>query len=556
VELAPLSEGDLVTQEVAGALEVSERPGEPLIDTLVDVIGSKNLLLVLDNCEHLVEATAQLVDALLDSCPHLRVLATSREPLGIGGEVLWRVPPLSLPDQTDGEPDGESAIESLVRYEAVRLFVDRARLRLLDFKLTQENAGAVLRVCLKLDGIPLAIELATARMGTLAVEQVAQRLEVSLDLLKGANRTAAPRQQTLRATLDWSYDLLSEAEQTLFGRLSVFAGGWTLEAAEEVCSGRSIEQEDVLDLLGALVDKSLVLTGARTEGAVRYRMLEPIRQYAREKLEVSAEADVIRYRHYNHFLGLAAEAEPMLQGSQQGAWLKRLEGEHDNLREAISWSLNLREAGPALRLVGVLCTFWLRRGHLDEGRGWLEAALAKDGEVATPVKAKALSGLGSVLASFGDYLPAQTLYEDSLALYREADDSKGVADALCDLGYMALPQGDHEHATRLLEESLRRFRKLEDKPSIAFALLGLAHTAGNMAKHERAQALYEESLTLYREAGDIAYIADCTSSLGWVAMCLGDYLRATELLEEGIARQREIGIRVDAEYLNNLGLAV
>jgi predicted ATPase/DNA-binding SARP family transcriptional activator len=286
VELAPLSEGGLVAQEVAGALEVPERPGEPLSVTLVDALGDKELLLVVDNCEHLVEAAAQLVDVLVDSCPYLRVLATSREPLGVGGEFLWQVAPLSLPATTDGGLNGGApTVESLMRYEAVRLFVERARLRLPNFGLSEQNAGAVARVCRKLDGIPLAIELATARMGALAVEQVAQRLEGSLGLLTGGSRTAEPRQQTLRATLDWSYDLLSEVEQALFRRLSVSAGGWTLEAAEAACSGGVIEQEVVLDLLGGLVDKSLVVAGASTGGAVRYRMLEPVRQYAREKLE-------------------------------------------------------------------------------------------------------------------------------------------------------------------------------------------------------------------------------------------------------------------------------
>jgi predicted ATPase/DNA-binding SARP family transcriptional activator len=284
VELASLSEGGLIPQEVAGALGVPERPGEPLATTLVEALGNKELLLVMDNCEHLVESAAQVVDALLDSCPRLRVLATSRETLGIAGEIIWPVRPLSLP-ATDGssvvEPDGGSTVESLIRYEAVRLFVERARLRLPDFGLTQENSGAVARVCRKLDGIPLAIELATARMGALAVEQVAQRLETSLDVLKGASRTAEARQQTLRATLDWSYDLLSEVEQAMLQRLSVFAGSWTLEAAEAVCPGGDIEQEDVLDLLDGLVDKSLVVAGASTGGTVRYRMLEPIRQYAR-----------------------------------------------------------------------------------------------------------------------------------------------------------------------------------------------------------------------------------------------------------------------------------
>jgi predicted ATPase/DNA-binding SARP family transcriptional activator len=429
VELAPLSEGDLVAQEVAGALEISERPGEPLIDTLVDVIGSKNLLVVLDNCEHLVEAAARLVDTLLDSCPYLRLLATSREPLGVGGEVLWRVPPLSLPDQTDGEPDGESALESLVRYEAVRLFVDRARLRLLDFKLTQENAGAVLRVCRKLDGIPLAIELATARMGALAVEQVAQRLDISLDLLKGASRTAAPRQQTLRATLDWSYDLLSEIEQALFLRLSVFAGSWSLEAAEAVCSGGVIEHEDVLDLVGGLVDKSLVVVAgaSTTGGAVRYRMLEPIHEYARERLEERDDAEAIKHAHAELFLALTEEAEPMLLGAEDAAWLDRLEQEHDNMRAALSWTISHEKVELALRLGGALQWFWYMRGYFSEGRAWLEQALAKDVRSSNAVRIKALEGLSWLANVQGDLDKAEAIAQEGLRLCVEAGIEGSVA---------------------------------------------------------------------------------------------------------------------------------
>jgi predicted ATPase/DNA-binding SARP family transcriptional activator len=334
VELAPLSEPGLVAQEVAGALGITERPGEPLVDTLVDSLTDKEMLLVLDNCEHLIDAAARLAEELLRSCPRLRILATSRELLSITGEAVLQVDPLSLPDT-----DGVASVEGLMRYEALRLFVDRARLRLPDFELTQQNAGAVARVCRKLDGMPLAIELATARMGALAVEQVAERLEVTLDVLSGANRTAAPRQQTLRATIDWSHRLLSEDEQMILRRFSVFARGWTLEAAEAVCSGGGIEQEEALDLLGGLVDKSLVVAGVATDGAVRYRMLESIRQYAWENLEQNGEADEVRDRHAAFFLALAEEADPKLAGPQQGVWVERLEAEHDNLREALSWFL-------------------------------------------------------------------------------------------------------------------------------------------------------------------------------------------------------------------------
>jgi predicted ATPase/DNA-binding SARP family transcriptional activator len=470
VELAPLSEGDLVAQEVAGALEVPERPGEPLSDTLVDALGDKGLLLVLDNCEHLVEAAAQLVDALLNSCPRLGVLATSREPLGIGGELLWQVAPLSLPATTDGGLDGGSTAESVMRYEAVRLFVERARLRLPNFELTQENAGAVARVCRKLEGIPLAIELATARMGALAVEQVAQRLEASLDVLRASSRTAEPRHRTLKATLDWSYDLLSEVEQALFGRLSVFAGGWTLEAAEAACSAGVIEQEDVLDLLGGLVDKSLVVAGASTGGAVRYRMLEPIRQYAQEKLDESGEADELHHRHATFFLALAEEAEPELVGAQQSVWVERLEGEHDNMREALSWVLERGEASLALRLGAALWRFWHVRGYLSEGIRWLERALADSEAVSAATRLKALEGMGWLTQLQGDTERAEATYEEMLELSKELGDKGNVATALNSLGTVAAQQGDNERARILLQENLHVLLELEKEENAATTL--------------------------------------------------------------------------------------
>jgi predicted ATPase/DNA-binding SARP family transcriptional activator len=472
VELAPLSEGDLVAQEVAGALGLSERPQEPLTDTLVDALGDKALLLIIDNCEHLIEAAARLMDALLDSCQRLRVLATSREHLGVSGEVTQLMYSLSLPD-TDGGHNGGSNAESLMRYEAVRLFVDRARLRLPEFGLTQENAGAVARVCRKLDGIPLAIELATARMGTLAVEQVAQRLEDSLALLTGGSRTAAPRQQTLRATLDWSYELLCEVEQALFRRLSVFAGGWTLEAAETVCSGEGggggvIEQKDVLDLLGGLVDKSLVVGGASTGSAMRYRMLEPIRQYAPEKLEESGEADLVRDRHAAYFLALAQEVE--LDGPEQRLWVERLEGEHDNMREALSWVLERGEADLGLRFGEALWRFWHLRGDLSEGIGWMEEGLAGSDSAASPVRVKALEGMGWLTQLQGDTERAEPTYEEMLELSRELGDKGNVATALNSLGTLALTRGDSERAKALLEENLEVLRELEEEGNPATTL--------------------------------------------------------------------------------------
>src|SRR5829696_7848515 len=320
VELASLAEGTLVPQAMAEALGASEEPGRTLIEALVDVLRSKQMLLVLDNCEHLLGAAARLTETLLGACAGLRVLATSRQALGVQGEATWLVPPLSGPD-----PQKRHTVEKLGGYESVRLFVERARSRAPAFALDPKNAPAVEEICWRLEGMPLAIELAATRVGTLGVEQISERLGDSLKLLICSSRTATRRQRTLRGTLDWSFELLDEPERKLFGRLSVFAGGWTLEAAEVVGAGDGIEEGEVLGLLSQLVDRSLMVIESTGEGRVRFRMLEPVRQYAQERLEESGEADAVRSRHATFFLGLAEEAEPELQGPRQGAWLEQLE---------------------------------------------------------------------------------------------------------------------------------------------------------------------------------------------------------------------------------------
>jgi predicted ATPase/DNA-binding SARP family transcriptional activator/DNA-binding CsgD family transcriptional regulator len=565
VELAPITDGGLVAQEVARALGVQERPDQPLTDALVDALSDKELLLVVDNCEHLVEATALLVDALLDSCPRLRVLATSRVSLGVGGEVLWQVSPLSVPAKTGGGPGGEYTIEGLMRYAAVRLFVDRAQLKLPKFELTQENARAVARVCRRLDGIPLALELATARMGALAVEQVAQRLEASLDVLKGASRTAAPRQQTLRATLDWSHNLLSEVERALFRRLSVFAGGWTLEAAEAVCSGGFIEQDDVLDLLSGLVDKSLVVAGASTGGVVRYRMLRPIRQYAQEKLVASGETDALGDRRATFFLALAEEAEPKLAGSEQRLWVERLEGEYDNMRATLSWVLERGKAELGMRLGAALWRFWHIRGYLSEGIRCMERVLASGDPEASPVRVKALEGMGWLTQGQGDTTLAEATYEEMLELSQELDDKGNIATALNSLGALALAQGDNKRARKLLEENMSVLWELEEKESAATALqryhvLGLL---GLLALNEeedyaRGTALWEECLALARESGESDYIGQALLNLGYTVLLQGDHERARALSEEALAFAHELGsagVAIIPETLVNVGLA-
>ena len=454
------------------------------------------------NCEHLIDACAHLADTLLEGCTRLRILATSREALNVTGEVNWRVRPLPIPG-----PGSSPTVEELSMNESVRLFLDRARSRLPDFGLTPHNARAVATICRELDGIPLAIELSTARMGTLAVEQVAERLEDSLKLLTGGTRTAEPRQRTLRATLDWSHELLSGPERTLFRRLSVFAGGWTLGAAEAVGAGGDIGEGDVLDVLSRLVDKSLVLAegGAGVSRATppRYTMLEPVRQYGEERLAASAEAEAVRRRHASWFFGLAQEVEPWLRGARREVWLERLEGEYGNLRAALAWALERGEVDLGLWFGGALGEFWYMGGNLGEGRRWLEAALANSADAPpTPARIEALLRAGWIAWEQGDYAGSAALSGEGLALARESGDEAGAVAALSSLGWVALLQIDLGKASALAEEALALGRALGDTGGVARALLVLGLAAVVRQDPEQATALHEESLALSRRAGD------------------------------------------------------
>jgi predicted ATPase/DNA-binding SARP family transcriptional activator/DNA-binding CsgD family transcriptional regulator len=550
VELVGLSEPPLVVQTVAMALGVQEQPNRLLADTLVEALRGKNMLLVLDNCEHLIDTAAHLVDVLLTACPHLRILATSREALGVAGETNWRVPSLSAPDVRQ-----PITVEQLEGYESARLFVERARRRSPAFVPSPSNAHAVAEICRKLEGIPLAIELAAGRVKVLSAEQIAQRLEDSLKLLSAGDRTAPPRHRTLGRTLDWSYELLPELERRLFERLSAFAGGWTLEAAEVVGAGEDIERGDVLDLLSRLLDKSLVATESGERTVLRYGMLEPVRQYARERLEASGKAEEVRCQHASFYLELAKEAEPKLIGPQQRLWLDRLEREHDNLRAVLSWSL---ECGDdlGLRMAGALWRFWYARGYLSEGQRWLEEVLARSGSAPALVQAKAFRGLGWLAEAQGDHERASAAYEKSLRIYRSAADEAGVAASLGGLGSVALSQGDHERATALLEESvtlLWKSRKERDVASVLNTLGALASYKGDQA---RAMSFFEEALKLSRKAGDVQAIAVSLSNLGLTKLLHDDPERSTALLEESLALFREVGDDLDiAICLTNLALA-
>ena len=548
-EFAPLSEGALVAQALATVLGVHEQPERSLTDTLVDFLRAKRALLVLDNCEHVVDSVAQLADILLNSALHIRVLATSRERLNVEGELNWLVPSLSVPNLLQSP-----TVEELAGYESARLFVERARHRNPAFTLTPENAHAVARICGRLDGIPLAIELAAARVG-LSVEQIATRLDDSLRLLTTGSRTASPRQKTLRGTLDWSYALLSERERRLFGQLSIFSGGWTLDAAEVVGAEGHSQQGDVLDLLSRLVEKSLVVAEATGDGEVRYRMLEPLRQYAREKLEESSEREEVRRRHAKHFLTLAEQAEPELQGPEDKEWLEHLETEHDNLRAALSWAVEQKDNEQALRLAGALQPFWEAHGHYSEGRRWLEKALQKEGHAPAAVRAKALYAVSVMSHLQTDTNRAEVAAQEGMDLLADSEAESSLAYSFrWMLGYAARLRRDYERAKELLEENLRLSREADDKLGIADALPELGAILQFLGDYERAKQLYEEGIALCWELGYGARLGELLHYLGYILLLEGDYDRGAALNEEAATLFRERGYKGGLDVVQkNLG---
>jgi predicted ATPase/DNA-binding NarL/FixJ family response regulator len=542
VALAALSDPELVPQAVASVLEVRERPVRPLTETLADHLASRDTLLILDNCEHLIDACETLASALLYACPTVRVLATSRESLGVAGETVLLVPPLTLPG-----PDHPPAPKELEHYEAVRLFAERAGSTTPTFELTERNAPDVALLCRSLDGIPLAIELAAARTKVLSVAQISSRLADSFRLLKSESRTADPRQQTLAATLEWSHELLSESERTLFRRLSVFAGGFTLGAAESICAGGDIGVDDVLDLLTRLVDKSLVSVAEHGGTEARYRFLETVRQYGMEKLEESVETDGVGGRHALFFLALAEEVEPKINSADRPRWLKRLGKDHDNLRVALARSLDAEaQAEAGLRLAGALLWFWFHRGYISEGRRWLSKALSAEAAPDGPpspttcaARAKVLCGTGLLDWIQGDRAAARSRLEASVALWRELGDKQGLAQALRILGHLMLGQDDPSVARSLGEESVRLFRQCDDAFGLATSLATLGIIALTQEDHAAARVSLEESVAICRESGDDWALSLALRNLGITALKQGDHERAAALLGESLLALKE-----------------
>jgi predicted ATPase/class 3 adenylate cyclase/Tfp pilus assembly protein PilF len=590
ISLAAISTVGLVAFTIAEALGVKEIAGQPILETLEDYLRSKHILLVLDNFEQVITA-APVVTRLLAVAPQLKVLVTSREVLLIYGEHDFPVLPLALPDLDRLPPQSDAFVSALSEYAAVKLFVERAQAAQAGFRLVDENARMVAEICARLDGLPLAIELAAAYCRTLSPQAILARLTgavgpSSLRMLTGSLRDLPARQRTLRGAIDWSYNLLDVGEKKLFTRLAVFTGGCTPEAVEVVCNIGGDLSMDVLDGLTSLVNKSMLQPATGIKGEPRFTLLETIREYALERLEASGEARLLRQYHAGYYLNLAGRAEPELRaGPQQVAWLDRLEQEHGNLRAALTWSLERGEGEIALLLSSALWRFWYWHSHLSEGSHWLDLALdatRNDKQMAT-IRVRVLNGagnlasargdyeraralleeglalgrepgtaskvdlapllntLGTVTVNQGDYQQAKIFYEECLALQREQDDRVGIAHVLNNLGVVVSNQGNYQQAQTFLEESLARFQELEIKWGIAYALGNLGRAALCLGDYARATTQIEESLALCQELGDRDGVAECFARLGGVAAAQGDAERAASLYRKGLSLYQQVG---------------
>jgi non-specific serine/threonine protein kinase len=533
IELASLSDEALVPQTVATALGLREERKRSVSETLEGYLKQRRVLLILDNCEHVVGACARLTEGLLRACPNLRILATSREVLTITGETVFRVPSLD---------------------EAVDLFIDRARSVQPAFEPTSENAPLLTSICARLEGIPLAIELAASRVKAMSVEQIRARLADRMTLLTGGSRTAMPRQQTLRGAIDWSYNLLSEDEQVLFRRLSVFAGGWALDAAESVCSGDGVASADVLELLSALVDKSLVSV---EQNGPRYRLMSTLLEYAHSQLDQSGELDRIRKRYAGFYLDLAEEGDRNIFGSQQKVWLERLTAELDNFRTVLGWA-STSDPRIGLRMAGALGQFWHLRGHFVEGRNWVQHFLPlEDGGHDKEHIAKALVSAGRFAWMQGDYGPARSYCERALELFRESNNKVGVSGALASLGNIARLTGDTAAEQKFHHESLAISKEIGHKRGIAVSLNNLGIAADLVGDYTAARSFLEESLAISMETGDDRGTAMSLDNLANLAHRRGDFPTALSLHERSLALRRELGDKHGtAATLNNLGEAI
>jgi non-specific serine/threonine protein kinase len=547
VELADLDEPTLTASATARALGVREADRTP-IEALLQDLRDRELLLVLDNCEHVLDACAALTEALLTGCPGVRVLATSRQALGLTGEVAWQVPALRVPEPLEspsgtprdarapaGRRSAADMLRALLASEAGRLFVERAQAARPSFVVTEADAGAMEEICRRVDGIPLAIELAAARITHLAPRQIADRLDDRFRLLTRGRSSSLPRHDTLRSLVDWSHDLLSDTERIVFRRVSVFAGGWTLEAAEAICG------ESALDLLGQLVDKSLILVDEQP-AALRYRVHETIRHYALEQLDQSGEAPELRRLHAEYYLALAEDIQPRLFGTELQPLLDVLDREHENLRLALRWSSDTGESDIGPRLAGALWRFWQVRGYLREGRDWLERLLstARPAEP-TSGRARALNAIGFLAFLQGDYDTAQPLLAESVEIRRALDDRAGLVESLSNFGVLLRCVGNGVGARHVLEEALAVSRALGDRAWEGRALNKLARLTYYEGDLVAARTLHEEGIAAVRLAGNAWDVAIALGDMGDVSHALGDGVTAHRLYAESLGLWLELG---------------
>ena len=546
VDLAPQSDPSLVPQLVASVLGVKEDPGRTVTEALVAYVKDKRILLILDNCEHLLHACAELTTSLLRAGAKLKILAASREPLRIAGETTFPIPALAVPDAR-----AKLSPEMLEHYEATSLFVERATAANPAFEVTARNVASIVDICRRLDGIPLAIELAAARVRALPVETIDARLSDRFRLLAGGDQTARPRQQTLRALIDWSYDLLNDQEKALLRRLSVFAGGMTLEAAEAVCTGDGLDEADVLELLTHLVDKSLVAMDA--EGS-RYRLLETVREYARGKLDASGESDAVRSRHVDYFVAFAEKARESLNGPDQARGLARLDGERENLLAAHTSSVNVPDrAELGLRLIRAMGPYWFARGMPEMGlRLGAEMLARPETRPHTAARARALHEVGWQCCHLGRYDEAATWLEESLTIARELKDPKLTGRVLQPLGMSTFGRGDLPAARRYFQEAVDLARSAGDKRELAAALNGLAQLHRVDGQLEPAEPLYDNAVALAREIGDRESVAIGLLNLTMVSIGRGSAQRARDMLTEVIT----IAIETESRPLGQCALDV
>jgi predicted ATPase/DNA-binding CsgD family transcriptional regulator len=557
IPLESLDEPRQVLPAITNALNVSESGERPLFEDLSQALADRHILLCLDNFEHVLEAAPQLTD-LLRACPQLHILATSREALRLRGEQEFPVGPLELPLSPD-----RSQSEAAAQSPAVQLFLDRARAVRSGFELDEDNLSTIVDICYLLDGLPLALELAAALLRLFSPQVILTRLKSSpglkgtspaMQLLAGGARDLPVRQQTLRATIDWSYSLLDAADRRMFRWLSVFSGGCTLEAAEFICSDETAGPRPILDFLIPLVDKNLIRSDQRN-GEPRFSLLRTIREYALEQLEGHGELRDARERHIDYYLEMVEHAETELKGPDQARWLERLELEHDNLRAALSWSLENGRYESGFRLAGALWRFWLNRGHITEGRQWLDTILSTNADVSIEIKIKVLNGAGALAWSQGDYAISRKFHTECLNLRKLLEDVPGVAASLHNLGVIALFQDDFETASSYFQESVTLYREVGDRWGEADGKLQLGSVLRNKKDFEGAQRYIEESLALLQELGDTQGVAGALHSLGLIALDQANYDRAYQYFMEGKSLFTDLGDRWGMALSDyNLGL--